>query len=245
MPTSRRIFTFCCLVAAFVFSATASAADGVHYFWVMFGTQEGGNIDPLPDSAEFLRLSMASHSFGTFVAIENGKVTRESTISWLPQPGYFRDGFQMPLLKVVPGHNYTLDETLRFESGKHFRNYGPYEISPELYQRALRKIAFLESGGTRYKMLGNLGSDERVPADYDQAGSAINCIMAFNGVGGFANVGKVFGWRASEKILATAAAAGANRQVLDYPFGSRRDVVEAMHLEERMHAHGIYGPLTY
>src|SRR3954469_8416504 len=65
-----------------------------------------------------------------------------ATISWLPESG------RVHLFGVERGRNFTLDQTLALacQSGKKVRSWGPYEISADLYRRALNRIRLLESG---------------------------------------------------------------------------------------------------
>ena len=83
------------------------------------------------------------------------------TISWLPETGNVR------LLGVFQGRNFSLAETLAIacQSGKRTKSMGPFEITPDLYDRALARIQYLESGNVKYS-----GSS---PSQ-----SAINCIEA-------------------------------------------------------------------
>ena len=48
-----------------------------------------------------------------------------------------------PVLRIVPGHNYTLDQTLFFGRGHQVLYWGPYQISPDLWHRAVARTNFL------------------------------------------------------------------------------------------------------
>jgi hypothetical protein len=93
-----------------------------------------------------------SHTFATFVKARrcNGSCPLEAfTISWLPR----RAAVQPLALTPEPGGNFDLFTTLRLvqEQGERVSMWGPYQIQPDLYQRALQQKTRLESGAVRYK----------------------------------------------------------------------------------------------
>jgi hypothetical protein len=95
---------------------------------------------------------MYSHTFAAFVrqTVCSGKSTLSSiTISWLPR------GRLVQPLALLPeeGHNYGLHETLQFAVAEKTRvsMWGPYQIHPSLYYRALEQKARLECGAVLYK----------------------------------------------------------------------------------------------
>jgi hypothetical protein len=134
------------------------------YFLLMFGSQQ------TPPDADH------SHSFATFVRVcYNGPqpgvpVIESHTISWLPRNLDIRVLALLP----EPGHNFDLHTTLRFVLGdcQRVSLWGPYQIDPELYCRAMRQIRLLESGQVRYKAV-----DSGYPSD-----RVSNCIHAIGAV---------------------------------------------------------------
>lgn len=66
-----------------------------------------------------------------------------------------------------PGRNFTLPQTLKMacRSGRTVKSWGPYEIEPALYRRALGRIRLLNSGRVQYSMI-------------DMAPGTMNCIDA-------------------------------------------------------------------
>jgi len=204
-------------------SQAAPAVNGaVHYYMTIFGS-EGS-----PD------LARESHTFATFAATEGGIETQELTISWLPAPGYFAAGNTMPPLKVVPGHNYDLDQTIALAPSHRVLYWGPYEIQPELFAQAVERVHFLASGRTNYKMF-QLNLDQRIPTLHDQPGGTINCIMAVSDLGGLLGTGTSWGYPASRQVLAFLS-----RWIYDFPYGRHPEIASAMHLQER--TNGTPGP---
>jgi hypothetical protein len=133
------------LVALILLAVTGRAPAGEAYFVMVFGSQQ------IPNHPNF------SHSWATFVRITwpgNGPcpkfVTMEAhTISWLPQTGDVR------FLALLPecGANFDLHTTMKYVLDNHERisMWGPYQIEPDLYCRALKQIEHLESGAVKYK----------------------------------------------------------------------------------------------
>jgi hypothetical protein len=123
------------------YSATAQEA----YYVLMFGSQQ------TPSNPNY------SHSFATFVRAtcpeEDSKpgtcALEAHTISWLPANLRVRTCALLP----EEGNNFDLHTTLRYAYGNRERVslWGPYQIDPDLYERALRQIALLESGKVLYK----------------------------------------------------------------------------------------------
>lgn len=147
--------------------ATAGAArSGEAYYLVMLASQRTPN-DP-----------NYSHTFATFVRTfwEGdgpcvGPVSLEAlTISWLPDNGVVR------LHALLPecGRNYGLDETIRLalRDKERVSLWGPYQVEPDLYYRALRQIAVLNSGQVQYKANDTCRHSDRVS----------NCIHAVSTV---------------------------------------------------------------
>lgn len=170
-------------------SHQAKASGSPTFFMTVFGAESA------------ISLARNSHTFATFVKVENGTITEEGTISWLPAPGYFMANFTMPLLRVVPGHNYTLDETVQLSPGRRVHTFGPYQIEPELYRRAVNRMIFLSQGTTSYKMMMPFNDSLRQPTLHNMPGGAINCIMAVSDLGGMLNTGTSWGDAASRQVV--------------------------------------------
>jgi len=102
------------------------------YFLVVWGYQGAGN------------LPRESHSFLTVYRgddLAKGRVA-PATISWFPADRGVR------LVGTERGRNFSLPQTLAdcVPGGRQVATWGPYEISPALYQRVLARINLLESG---------------------------------------------------------------------------------------------------
>jgi hypothetical protein len=121
------------------------------YFMVVWGLQ-GPNNDVVD-----------SHTFVSFYRgddLDKG-IVKPATISWLPATGVVQ------LFGSEKGHNFTLAQTLQMacRSGRQLKSWGPYEIKPALFQRALRRIRRLQSGRIQYSMI-------------DSDAGTMNCIDA-------------------------------------------------------------------
>jgi hypothetical protein len=113
-----------------------------------------------------------THSFATFVkAIGAGDSAKDSsieihTISWMPQ------SLDIVILRrrPEPGTNLDLESSLRWAESRSCRvsMWGPYQIDKELYDRAVKQEARLNSGLVLYKAI-----DRRF-----RPGMASNCIHA-------------------------------------------------------------------
>lgn len=157
MPYPR--LSLACLLIAFAAAQPASADD--KYFLLMFGAQQ------FPKDPDY------AHTFATFVHQTDGPEGRRrevQTISWLPA--------KMPVrtVKLAPevGRNYGLHETIRdaLASGERVSMWGPYEIRPELYERAVEQVNKLNGGTVRYKAYDGFYRNDDVS----------NCIHAVSAV---------------------------------------------------------------
>jgi hypothetical protein len=131
-------------VALLLFLAEHSRA-GEDFYLLMFSAQR------VPNDPDF------THCFATFVRATwpgNGPCPRNPclevhTISWLPA------NLAVRTLALLPerGRNFDLDTTIRFHMDNDTRvsMWGPYRIDPDLYCRALKEIALLQSGEVQYK----------------------------------------------------------------------------------------------
>ena len=93
-----------------------------------------------------------SHTYVEFIRAEASAgappiILQRDTISWLP-----RDG-RMRLLAAHPeeGRNASLEETLQLAGCRRVSAWGPYELTPCAYQKAIQRKAELDSGVIGYK----------------------------------------------------------------------------------------------
>ena len=119
-------------------AAAVTALTG-RYFLVVWGFQ--GPDNDVVDSHTFV-------SFYRGDDLAKG-IVKPATISWLPATGVVQ------LFGSEKGHNFTLAQTLRMacRSGRQLKSWGPYEIKPALFQRALKRIRRLQSGRIQYSMI--------------------------------------------------------------------------------------------
>lgn len=118
-------------------SAVASAAD--RYYVIAFSWEGNPPIARL------------SHSFATFVKVSQDygvEEVEEFSISWMPASLRIKI-FARP----ETGRNLTIAETFDYckAHGGQILGLGPYEISKDLYEAALRQLRRLESGRVAYK----------------------------------------------------------------------------------------------
>jgi hypothetical protein len=147
------------LVLATLFTPTAQAADESYYL-IVFAAQRA------PTTPRF------SHTFATVItATGSGTDTNkykveEHTISWIAKS----KEIVLARAKSEPGVNLSLRDSLGLAASldEKISMFGPFEIKKELYDRALKQIAFLESDKVQYKAL-----DARFRPE-----TAINCIHA-------------------------------------------------------------------
>jgi hypothetical protein len=149
------------LVGALILCA-APARAGDYYYVIIFGSQSTP------------KLPRYTHTWATFIhAWDADGDVRQSplqvdTISWLAADMEVR----ALRLRAEPGHNIDLETTLHFAFATRQRvsEWGPYEISPEFYEEAMRQKARLESGEVKYKAID--------PTCGPRAKSISNCIHA-------------------------------------------------------------------
>ena len=132
------------------------ARSGETYYMILFGIQDSLNN---PRNA---------HSMGTFVKVtrQQGNEIRfeEHTISWRAGSGY------VSLVRPTErGENHGLQQTLDDASDRDLKisQWGPFQIQPELYYRALRQITRLRCGVIGWKAI-----DRQTRLE----GTASNCI---------------------------------------------------------------------
>ena len=146
------------LVAA---SAPARAGEPNESYYMTIFSAQADSRDP-----------RRTHSFASFVkAIGTGDSAKDypievHTISWMPR------SLDIVILRrhPEPGANLDLESSLRWAESRNCRvsMWGPYQISKELYDRAIKQEARLNSGLVLYKAL-----DRRF-----RPGMASNCIHA-------------------------------------------------------------------
>jgi hypothetical protein len=132
-------------------SPRAPAAE--RYFLIIFGSQT------TPKLARFC------HTWGTVIRVREAddapdaatpgqKHLDADTISWLPANLRVRPF----ALRSEPGVNLDLDTTIRavLAHNQRVSAWGPYEITADLYQRALRRKARLDNGEMLYKAIDPL-----------------------------------------------------------------------------------------
>ena len=96
-----------------------------------------------------------SHTFACFVKAGSGaddhKILKTTTISWLPK------SLNVVVVRVLPEEGINLDllPTLKWASGLETKvsAWGPYSIKKDLYDRAAKQKARLESGAVRYRAI--------------------------------------------------------------------------------------------
>jgi hypothetical protein len=88
-----------------------------------------------------------AHTWATFACCRNGALD-SFTISWLPCEMPVR-----PFALAKPGRNYGLHETLQlYLTGRSDLDlWGPWEISPRLFDDAAAHKSLLDSGAVRFK----------------------------------------------------------------------------------------------
>ena len=141
------LLTLLCLMGA------PGRADGSDLFYMMiFGSES----DP-----KQLRLT---HTFATFVRA-TGEGTDPAayaltahTISWLPRALDVR----VRRLHPEPGVNLDLDSTIRVvtHDGESVTMWGPYQITPQIYNRSIEVVNKLNSGRELYRAFDGPINDE-------------------------------------------------------------------------------------
>ena len=158
MPTFSRWLTGVIVLASL---AAGPAPAEERYYLLVFGSQTH------PAQVRY------THTFGTFVRVctdgpDSGPL-EVVTISWLPK------SLVLHPLSPIPqeGVNLDLPSTLDYVlgNGEVVSMWGPYEICPELFQKAVRRANYLERGRPDYNVVDRI----RRPA-------VLDCIHALSGV---------------------------------------------------------------
>lgn len=144
MGISRRVRA-AILTAIVLSSATSTVAAAERYYVLIFGSQSHP------------KLLRYTHTWATFVravgegADPNDCVLYQHTISWLPQTLVVRVWSPFP----EPGINLDLYQTLDAVSAHNERVtlWGPFVITPDIYERSLRIYRILQSGVVQYRAI--------------------------------------------------------------------------------------------
>lgn len=151
---------------AYILACLLTLTGGVRadpcYYLLMFGAQAE------KDRPKY------THTFATFVKVDPTALPacqfEAHTISWLPATLNIR------VLACHPecGRNVGLHETIRWalSNCEHVSMWGPYRIQADLYRRAVRQCALLDSGQVRYKAIDSFHKSNRVA----------NCIHAVSSI---------------------------------------------------------------
>lgn len=175
-------------------TSTEQASDNKKqetYYLVLFGFQDTIN-----------RVEH-SHTFATFVKSSPDSQGKDSldvqTISWLPKT--FAGSVPIWFSRPETGTNYSLEETLGFTVRYQFKiaMWGPYEISKDLFERALEKIRILKTGQILYHAPDSAKSHAR--AYNANPNGAENCMHAVSDVVRFHRTGLDWGIPASRHIF--------------------------------------------
>ena len=156
MKRSATVMVAVCLSALY---AASQAHAQEKYYTVIFGVQDGPN-----------RFREA-HSFATFVRVQRPpvRILDQATISWLPASGVvnLRN-------RAERGTNHSLKRSLELvTSTQTIAQWGPFETTEDLFQRAKRQAQLLESGGLLYKA---------VDFTTRTVGVAVNCEHAISDI---------------------------------------------------------------
>jgi hypothetical protein len=223
-----------------------------HYYMIVFGAQDRPDPRRQPQSflsrlrvfknAHDLKVAASgSHTFATFLHVEDGRVVDEKTISWMPDQKYFGPGHTMPEDSIVPGHNYSLDETLELMRGRKLVTVGPYEITKEFFDKASDRARFLDRGRTGYaKSVQGANPKLRQRALENRPGGAIDGVMAVSDIAGRFNTGDL-GFAACREVMNYFVRSGHN--VMGYPKETHPEVLRLMGLPSREHSiyHALQG----
>jgi hypothetical protein len=120
--------------------AGRSSAAQDAFFVVVFGSER-----------PVIKAPRYSHTFATFIHLRPDGLIEQFTISWLPVTDNLRPYAVLPEI----GRNFTLVETLRWadENRLATARWGPYQIDPDLWNRALWQKQRLDSGQVLYQSL--------------------------------------------------------------------------------------------
>jgi hypothetical protein len=157
----RGVFAVICLSGTAVVPARAEET----YYVMVFGSQQ---TPPRPKY---------SHSFAIFVKATRAAANQcwaleAHTISWMPASMELRSWAFLPEQGRSVDPYTTFNWVLSTEQRTSM--WGPYQVHPDLYDRAVRQIALLDSGQVEYKLVDSGYRSDQVS----------NCIHAVSSVVG-------------------------------------------------------------
>jgi hypothetical protein len=160
----RISFALPLFLSCFAWESVAHAEE--RYYIILFGSQSTP------------RLARFTHTWATFVKTrgEGGDASKYQiseifTISWMPAD------LKVRALRLRPqeGVNLDLESTLSHSlERQRVSEWGPFEISPMIYNLALERKAELESGAVRYKAID--------PTFGPRAASTSDCIHGISDI---------------------------------------------------------------
>lgn len=138
------------------------AEPSIRYFIIPFASTSRDGTNRIEES----------HTWALFVKTNAAReVVETQTISWMPATGIIRPLSTSPEV----GKNYSLEETFAWTTklGAIVKRWGPYEIVPELYERAAKRVMELENGMYKYVILDSQVREQRL---------AFHCIHALSDI---------------------------------------------------------------
>ncbi|QDU59225.1 hypothetical protein Pan216_00520 [Planctomycetes bacterium Pan216] len=195
------VFTLSIVASFFAFPRFGQAEEKSRYYMVIFAYEGGTRLRPRAHCfASFLKTTPRDSRVHVSRKLSDLRVTTSpprnqkvetKTISW-----YYTSEEMRMFSPPQRGVNRSLDWTLKF-AAKHRLNvyqWGPYEIKPELYKRAIKQHDRLRNGHMLWSALDVVGRSR---------GSACNCIHAIADIDtrhGRLRTGISVGRSASEKL---------------------------------------------
>jgi hypothetical protein len=178
LPRHCRLLLWMFALAA-VLSAVNTAQAGTRHYMLIFGAQTHPKIPRY------------THTFCTIVRLVDplpgcSAFRMEAyTISWLPQTMIIRPY----RLRAEPGHNFTLEETLRWcaQNRMDVSEWGPFAITEDFYWKVFREYARFENGEFLYRAIdpprrGDIAADcIHAVTDIDQDDSRLRYLVLGSG----------------------------------------------------------------
>ena len=169
MPAGRIVLALLGMLIGLNASAGSARADE-RFFMLVFGSQS----QP--------KLLRHTHTWATFVRATSdgpdpaGAALQTVTISWLPRTLEVHVWDPRP----EPGVNLGMDDTLRYvmAHGETVNAWGPFEVKPEVWNRAVQVAGILESGQAQYRAIS--GSRDLLVSDCIHAVAAVDAQFGRN-----------------------------------------------------------------
>ncbi|AMV40812.1 hypothetical protein [Planctomyces sp. SH-PL62] len=142
---ARRVSGWLLALTGFCLLAGGEARGEDRFYAIIFGSQtRPKQLRHTHTWATFIRVAGESTDPNTAEAYQH-------TISWLPATLDIRVLAPHP----EPGANFDLDRTLDVVQGfgEHVTAWGPFQITPEVYQRSLDVLALIASGQVEYRAI--------------------------------------------------------------------------------------------